>query len=93
MGAGGSFHDSSSSPECRVAQPVYFSCTLQKKEKVLLSVVLGPLSEEETSVKEHAMNGRVSRLTVHEAADISLKCLGIRTGKLQQQVQMKLCSG
>lgn len=92
MGAGGSFHDSSSRPECRVAQPVYFSCTLQKKEKVLLSVVLGPLSEEETSVKEHAMNGRVSRLTVHEA-DISLKCLGIRTGKLQQQVQMKLCSG
>lgn len=93
MGAGGSFHDFSSRPKPRMAQPFYFSCTLPKKEKVLLSVVLGPLSEEETSVKEHTMNGRVSRLTVHEAAGISLKCLGIRTGKVQQQVQMKLSSG
>ena len=52
---------------------------------MLSSVVLGPFSEEETSVKEHRMNGHVSRPTLHEAADISLKCLGIRTGKVSSK--------
>ena len=46
---------------------------LAKEEKVLLSVVLWPLTEEETNVKEHALNGCFFSLTAHKAADISLK--------------------
>lgn len=46
---------------------------LAKEEKVLSSVVLWPLTEEETNVKEHALNGRFFSLTAHKAADISLR--------------------
>lgn len=81
-GVGGSLHYSCSRPKSSVTKPCYFYSTLQTREEMLSSVVLCPLPEEETNVKEHVLNGRFSSLMAIKAADISLKVtLGSKLAK------------